>query len=355
VRQGGRGRFPLTGVGRGSLPLTVVGSAPAALAVALVLDAALGEPPETVHPVVWMGRGVGALVPPDRPGAGAATLMRGAATAIGGVMLSAGAAGAVAAGIRRAPRPMRIALDGVELWPLLALRTLLRAAQRVAEALQDANLPRAREELRWLVGRDRSALDGGAVASAAVESVAENLADSVVAPLLYARLAGPAGAAAHRFANTADAMVGYRERHRLGGRVAARLDDALGLVPARATALLIAVAAPAGGGSLGGALRVWRRDGGATRSPNSGRPMAAMAGALGVRLEKRGAHVLNAAARQPTAADVGRAVRIARVATLLGLGATAAAPAVGRRLAAGRAGRGRPVTTLTRRLARGAA
>jgi adenosylcobinamide-phosphate synthase len=324
------------------------GSPPAALALALLLDGALGEPPERVHPVVWMGRAMGAMVPPDPPRGGAQALLRGAAATVAGVMVSAAAAGLVAAGAARTPKLVRTAAEAIELWPLLALRTLLRAADHVAGALEDGDLPRAREELRWLVGRDRSGLDAALVASAAIESVAENLADSVVAPLLYARAAGPAGAAAHRFANTADAMVGYRDRHRLGGRVAARLDDVLGLVPARASALLIALAAPAGGGSVRGALRVWRRDGGMTPSPNAGRPMAAMAGALGVRLEKPGAHVLNAAARPPTPADVGRSVRIARAATLLALAGTAVGPVALRRAA-------RALPGPRRRLARSAA
>lgn len=309
-------------------PLT--GSGAAALLVALVLDGALGEPPEAVHPVVWMGRGVGALVPPDPAGAGAAVFARGAAAALGGAALSAMAGGAVARAAAAArPGAVRTALEGVELWPLLALRALLRAAQRVGDALQDRDLDRARSELRWLVGRDRDGLDAPQVASAAVESVAENLSDSVIAPLLYARVAGPAGAALHRFANTADAMVGYRDRHRLGGRVAARLDDVLGLVPARAAALLIAGAAPAGGGSPRGAVAALRRDGGRTDSPNAGRPMAAMAGALGVRLEKPGHHVLNARGADPCAADVGRAIRVARAATVLGLAGVAAVPRAG--------------------------
>jgi adenosylcobinamide-phosphate synthase len=316
----------------GRAALTITGSTPAALALALVLDGAFGEPPEAVHPVVWMGRAVGALVPPDPPRAGALTLLRGGVTALGGAVMSAGAAGAVALGTRRAPRAVRAAVEGVELWPLLALRTLLDAAVRVGGALQDGDLPRARSELRWLVGRDRSGLDAAQVASAAIESVAENLADSVIAPLLYARVGGPAAAAAHRFANTADAMVGYRDRHLLGGRVAARLDDALGVVPARMCAALIAAAAPAGGGSVAGGLRIWRRDGGRTPSPNAGRPMAAMAGALGVRLEKPGVHVLNAGGAAPTAADIGRAVRITRAATALALGCTAVAPGLGRRV-----------------------
>jgi adenosylcobinamide-phosphate synthase len=247
--------------------------------------------------------------------------------------VSAAAAGGLALAARPAPRWLRSTVEGVELWPLLALRTLLCAAERVGDALQDRDLARARDELRWLVGRDRADLSAALIASAAVESVAENLSDSVVAPLLYARLGGPAGAALHRFANTADAMVGYRDRHRLGGRVAARLDDLLGLVPARATALLIAAAAPAGGGSPAGALRALRHDGPQTASPNAGRPMAAMAGALGVRLEKPGHHVLNPDGAAPCAADIGRSVRIARAATVLALGAVAAGPALSRTVA----------------------
>ena len=312
---------------------SIAGSNLPALTVALLLDGAFGEPPEAVHPVVWMGRAVGALVPPDPPRAGARVLLRGTAVALAGATASAIAAAAVARAVRPAPRAARATLEGLELWPLLALRSLLRAAQRVGDALQDGDLPRAREELRWLVGRDRSQLDAPQVASAAVESVAENLSDSVIAPLLYARIAGPGAAALHRFANTADAMVGYRDRHRLGGRASARLDDLLGLVPARATALLIAAAAPAGAGSPAGAVRTWRRDGRTTPSPNAGRPMAAMAGALGVRLEKPGHHVLNAAGAAPTPADIGRAVRIARAATVLAVaGAAMPLPNAGRRL-----------------------
>jgi adenosylcobinamide-phosphate synthase len=325
-------RRPALTRGAGPSALLALGSGPAALAVALVLDGALGEPPEAVHPVVWMGRAVGALIPPDPPRAGLATLLRGAGTALGGAALSAAAAGGLALAARRAPRWLRSAVEGVELWPLLALRTLLRAAERVGDALQDGDLAGARDELRWLVGRDRAELSAALIASAAVESVAENLSDSVIAPLLYARLGGPAGAALHRFANTADAMVGYRDRHRLGGRVAARLDDLLGLVPARATGLLVAAAAPAGGGSPAAAIRALRRDGAQTASPNAGRPMAAMAGALGVRLEKPGHHVLNPQGAAPTAADVGRSVRIARAATVLALGGVAAGPAVSGRL-----------------------
>jgi adenosylcobinamide-phosphate synthase len=287
----------------------------APLGLSLVVDAALGEPPEAAHPVVWMGRYCERLIGADPAGAGAGRALRGAAATAGGVAVCALAGAAVDAACLRLPLRMRPVVRAAGLWPLLALRSLCDAAVRVADALDDGDLDRARSGLRWLVGRDVTGLGPPLLAGAAVESVAENLSDAVVAPLFYGRLAGLPGAATHRFANTADATIGYRHRHRLGGRAAARLDDLLGIVPARMSALSIALAAPAGGGSPAGALRLWRRDGANTASPNAGRPMAAMAGALGVRLEKAGHHVLNAGGRDPGPADVLRAVRIARAAT----------------------------------------
>jgi len=297
-------------------PLRLPGGLTAApLGLSLVVDAALGEPPEAAHPVVWMGRYCERVIGADPAGAGTGRALRGATATAGGVAVSALVAAATDAAVARLPARIRPALRAAGLWPLLALRGLCDAAVRVADALDDDDLDRARSGLRWLVGRDLTGLGPPLLAGAAVESVAENLSDAVVAPLLYGRLAGLPGAAVHRFANTADATVGDRGRHRLGGRAAARLDDLLGIVPARMAAVLIALAAPAGGGSSVGALRRWRRDGGNTASPNAGRPMAAMAGALGVRLEKVGHHVLNSGGRDPGSADVLRAVRIARAAT----------------------------------------
>lgn len=302
--------------------LPSLGAAP--LGLSLALDAAVGELPEPLHPVVWMGRLCGRLIPPDGERTGSSALVRGAGVTGLGAVLSAAAGLGVERLARRAPRPLPAALQAGALWPLLALRELCGQAMRVADSLDDGDLDRCRAALRWLVGRPVDDLPPHLLAGAAVESVAENLADAVVAPLLYGRVAGVAGAALHRFANTADAMVGYRDSHRLGGRVAARLDDALGLAPARLAALAIAVSAPVAAGSPLGALRLWRLDGASTASPNAGRPMAAMAGALGVRLEKRGHHVLHAGGRDPRPADVVRSVRIARGATVLTLAALTA-------------------------------
>jgi adenosylcobinamide-phosphate synthase len=295
------------------------------LGLALLVDAALGEPPEAVHPVVWMGRGISRLVPADPPGPGAATLLRGAAVTAVGAALAAGA-GALAGRAATTLGPAGIVVEAAALSSLLALRALVAAGRRVEAALEREDATAARRHLRWLVGRELEGLDTPLLASAAVESLAENLADSVVAPLLYARLAGVGGAALHRFANTADASVGYRDRFRLSGRAAARLDDLLGLLPARLSALLIAGSAPAAAGSAAAALRAWGRDRGVTASPNAGHPMAAMAGALGVRLEKRGHHVLNAAARPCRPGDIERAARTVRSAAAAALVACSLLP-----------------------------
>lgn len=301
------------------------------LGLALAADAALGEPPEPLHPVVWMGRGVSLLVPEDGPAPSRARLLRGAAVTAAGSALAAGAGVLVSRAAARLGPAGGAAVEAVALSSLLALRALVEAARRVATALDAGDVDAAGAHLRWLVGRDLDGLDPSLLASAAVESLAENLSDSVVAPLLHARVGGLGAAALYRFANTADASVGYRDRFRLGGRAAARLDDLLGLLPARLSALLIAAAVPAGSGSPGAALRCWRRDHAATASPNAGHPMAAMAGGLGVRLEKRGHHVLNPGGRPCRPADIHRAVAAVRAAAVAAVGVCALVPAPGAR------------------------
>ena len=170
---------------------------------------------------------------------------------------------------------------------------------------------------RDLVSRDTSLLDAGEVASAAIESVAENLTDSLVAPLLYYLVAGLPGAWAYRVINTADAMVGYRTgRLEYLGKVAARLDDVVNLLPARLAALALVMAARVAGADGRGARAVLSRDHARTASPNAGWTMSAMAGALGVTLAKRDAYRLGDGT-SPDASDVARAVRVAGAASAL--------------------------------------
>jgi adenosylcobinamide-phosphate synthase len=243
-------------------------------------------------------------------------LIEGAIAVAGGVALAGGAAALADAGLARAPRTARPRLRGLALKPALSVRALLEAGRRIQRLLEARRLDQAREALgRDLVSRDTRRLSSAEVAGAAIESVAENLSDGAVGPLLAFRLAGLSGAYVYRLINTADAMFGYHTRElEWFGKPAAVADDIVNLVPARLTALLIVTAAPIGSGSPRRAAHVAWRDARRTASPNAGWPMAAMAGALGVRLTKRGQYELNGNAPDPCARDIGRCCAIAAAA-----------------------------------------
>ncbi|MGE3856932.1 MAG: adenosylcobinamide-phosphate synthase CbiB [Dehalococcoidia bacterium] len=284
----------------------------AAFAGALALDALLGDPPTALHPVGWLGRAV-RLAERAAPRAPGARRAYGVACATAFPLLTAGLAhlatrrGGVGA----------LAAEAVLLDSVFALRTLLARADEVRCALERGDLETARALLaRHLVSRDTGDLAASEVAGAAVESVAENLGDGVLGPWFAYAVLGLPGAAAYRAVNTLDSMWGYRaEPYGDLGWAGARIDDLVNLAPARLAALAIAGAACALDEDAHGALETWRRDAGETDSPNAGHPMAAMAGALGVRLTKRGAYALGSG-REPRAEDIGRAVRLARGAAL---------------------------------------
>ncbi|WP_198659053.1 cobalamin biosynthesis protein [Nocardiopsis sp. FIRDI 009] len=212
-------------------------------------------------------------------------------------------------------------------WATLGGAMLGREAERVADALESGDLASARELLGGLCGRDPSELDEDGVARAVVESVAENTSDAVVGPLVWGALAGVPGLAGFRAVNTLDAMVGHRNaRYARFGAASARLDDLAGWGPARLTAVLAVLAAPAVGGDVERAWRVWRRDGDAHPSPNAGQCEAAFAGALGCTLG--GVNVYSGhEERRPLlgdgppagVADIRRAVRLARTVNVLAL------------------------------------
>jgi adenosylcobinamide-phosphate synthase len=278
----------------------------AVLAAAIGLDLAFGEPPTALHPVVWIGRLVAAIERRAPDGGPIAELAYGAALTATVVGAAAAGAALVERALADLPWPRRVALLALALKPTFALRALLDAGEAVRQPLAAGDLPAAGAALRALVSRDVSGLTPDLVAAAAVESLAENASDSIVAPWLFYLVGGLPAAYAYRAANTLDAMVGYRGRYEWLGKAAARLDDALNVVPARLTALLIALASDA----PARALAVARRDHGLTASPNAGWPMAAMAGALGVRLEKVGHYRLGDPSRPVEADDIGRAAAI---------------------------------------------
>lgn len=286
---------------------------------ALAIDLLAGEPPATLHPTVGMGAWISRGKARRRATTPRKALVEGATVVAGGAALTGALAFAVDRALRFLPAPMRLVATGAALKPAMSVRALLDAAAQVEHALRAGRLQKARELLSWhLVSRDTSSLDATGVAAAAIESVAENFNDGLVAPLLANRIAGLGGAYVFRFVNTADAMLGYHTpEFEWFGKAAARLDDALAFVPSRCSALLIACAALLTGDFAMDALSVMAADADVTASPNAGWPMAAMAGALGVRLEKHGHYRLNAPARAPRARDIRRARRIVLVASLL--------------------------------------
>jgi adenosylcobinamide-phosphate synthase len=221
---------------------------------------------------------------------------------------------------------------------LLAQRSLHAHVVRVAAALEQAGLAGGREAVSHIVGRDTGGLDEAGVARAAIESLAENFSDGVVAPALWMLVAGLPGAAVYKTINTADSMLGHRTaRHADFGWAAAWLDDLVNLPASRLTALLIAAAAAVTpGASAANAWRAVVRDASRHRSPNAGYPEAAMAGALGLALagpRHYGGVLVDDALmgngrREATAADIRAALALYRRADAILIGLVAAPAAV---------------------------
>ncbi|WP_236554533.1 cobalamin biosynthesis protein, partial [Nocardioides sp. AX2bis] len=245
------------------------------LGLGYAADRALGDPVRR-HPVAGFGQLAGRVERvsyADRRAAGVVHV----------VVLVGGVAGLGAAAERAVTgRPVvRVLLTAAATWTVLGGTSLDREAAAVERLLAAGSLEDARRQVARLVGRDTSRLDAGGVARAAVESVAENTSDAVVAPLVWGAVAGVPGLLGYRAANTLDAMVGHRSaRYDRFGWAAARLDDVLNLPGSRLSAALVVLL----GDDRRGAVRAWRRDAGAHPSPNAGPVEASVAGALGVRL-----------------------------------------------------------------------
>lgn len=285
--------------------------------LALLIDRLLGEPPAWLHPVVWMGWPLGKLTPVlTRLGPALAFT----AGALVWLLLAVAVvlAAALLQTLARTQTPwLAVLLLALLVKPLLAWR-LLRSEVAAVEAALAQSLTAGRMHVARLVSRDVSGMNETEVREAALSTLAENLNDSVVAPLFWLGVAGLPGMALYRFANTADAMWGYRDERQWLGKWAARADDVLSWLPARLTGLMLLAAArtrPTAG---------WRRDARATPSPNGGWCMGALARALGVRLTKPGVYVLNPDGRAATPADTPRALAWAgRVAWAAGVLAAA--------------------------------
>jgi adenosylcobinamide-phosphate synthase len=276
--------------------------------LALLIDRWWGEPPAPIHPVVWMGyylKRIGRDLPDHGPGT---ALFFGTLAWLAGACLVAAVYGYAGLELAKLPRWLDVILTALLLKPLFALRLLLEEVAAVEAALvQGLDCGRAR--LAHIVSRDTTNLDADEIRESSLESLAENLSDSVIAPLFWFALFGLPGAAVYRFANTADAMWGYRGRWEWAGKFAARVDDLLNLVPARMTAIGLLLWGP------NRLALLWRlpREAARTSSPNSGWPMGALALTLNVRLRKPQVYVLNADGVAPSAADTVAALRRAEV------------------------------------------
>ena len=303
------------------------------LAAALMVDWALGEYPSPLHPVVWIGKAVNAAMRLAPQQGRWRQLLFGTILALGICSLSAGATFLILGWAAGWPI-VEIIIGTFFLKACFALWELKRAADRVVQPLQQGDLAQAREALRSLCSRDPSCLDETALLAATIESLAENLCDSFIAPLCYWTVFGIPGAMGYRSVNTLDAMIGYRDRFEFLGKVPARLDDVANWLPARLTACLLLLAGCLTGKNVVTAWRILRRDGAKTPSPNGGRPMAVLAGLLGVELEKKGVYALGDPREPLTPQKVRQAWLLVSIAAMImiilcGLVASALADALG--------------------------
>ncbi len=298
----------------------------AVMLVALAIDAALGWPATLFrrigHPVTWLGRLIAALDVRLNRGERSEAARLGAGGVTVALVVAAAALPALALQAALPAGWLGIVLGGLVAWPLVAARSLHAHVTAVARPLEARDTAGARAAVAMIVGRDPAQLDASGIGRAALESLAENASDGVVAPLFWGALLGLPGIAGYKAINTLDSMIGHRTpRHAAFGRVAARLDDAANLVPARLTGLLIALAC----GRPWRTLRVMARDARHHRSPNAGWPEAAMAGALGLRLSGPRVYAdrvadepwLNAGAADPAPGDVRRGLAVYLRATAL--------------------------------------
>ena len=255
-----------------------------------LLDLLLGDPAALtpIHPVVLMGRCISALETrlrarfPQTPAAARrAGLLLAAILPLGTIRLFWG----ILSLLDRLWAPLGFALRLIWCWQALAIKNLKDESMKVCHALEQEGLEAARAAVSRIVGRDTARLDEAGVARAAVETVAENFADGVIAPLFYMLLGGAPLALGCKAVNTMDSMLGYKnERYLHFGRAAAKLDDAVNFLPARLAALLLIGVSFLLGEDGKNAWRIWRRDRRKHPSPNSAQCESAMAGALGLRL-----------------------------------------------------------------------
>lgn len=288
------------------------------LLLAVGLDRFLPEPPARFHPVVWVGRSISALesIAPQRR---LPAFVFGSVIVITVVWVSTTLTWLAMDAMASVHALVYVAGGAIILRTTFTVRGLSSAAKRTQQHLYDGRVDHAQASLRSLVSRDPSDLTPSLVAASAIESVAENTTDSYIAPWLTFAVFGVPGAVAYRAINTLDSMLGYRGRYEYLGKVAARLDDAANLIPARLSALLLLASGALNRSSVRVGWSIMWRDHRQTTSPNAGITMSAMAGLLETRLEKPGCYCLGQGLREPNAKDIGIAIRLADLTAIFGV------------------------------------
>jgi adenosylcobinamide-phosphate synthase len=285
--------------------------------LALVLDFSAGEPPRPIHPVVWMGKLVSLLERIAFAHGARAQLIYGGLMSLVIVLVFVLPAYFSLSFLHNLNSIAYIFLSALLLKTTFAFRELRQTALKIRTLLTQDNLEKARDAVPALVSRDTQNMGKPELVSATIESGAENICDSFIAPLFYFLFLGVPGAIAYRVVNTLDAMIGYRGKYEYLGKFAAKLDDVLNFVPARISALLLVVAAYLYRKDGKNAWRIMLRDHGKTESPNAGWTMSAMAGALRTRLEKRGYYTLGDSNNPLSNQLIGSGVRLLDISVLL--------------------------------------
>lgn len=278
-----------------------------AFLLAVALDLVFGEPKPAFHPVVWIGTLIGFL---DRHAPKKLKRLYGIVMALFCVSLTAVAGYGITFILYMVSPFLSLLATAFLLKSTFSLSFLWRVSSDIFGDLKGGRLDAARARLPALVGRDVSKLDGGHLSSCVIESLGESFVDGIFSPLFYFAIFGLPGALAYRAINTLDSMVGYKdEKHREVGWASARLDDLANFIPARLAALLIAIVSIRPVRSVETAIR----DGRKPPSVNSGYPMAAFAGGLGLRLEKLNYYVLGEGLKPCGVDDIPKAVRLNRL------------------------------------------
>jgi len=289
------------------------------LGAAVVLDFILGDPRNKLHPTAWIGRLIGAITPRLKSKYANTEKIKGSVAAVAIVSLAVLSTYYFLYAIENFLGMIAlIVVSIILLKSTIAIRGMEMHARSVMDALANNDIDTARSKLSNIVGRDTSQLDEQHVLSATIESVGESTVDGITSPIFYFALFGIPGAFAYRAINTLDSMIGYRDSyHKNIGWFSAHLDTIANYIPARITALLMVIAAKVIGADWKNSLYIMSRDRRNTPSMNGGWPMATIAGALRVRLEKNGYYSLGESYEHLTLQHCEKAISIMKVTTML--------------------------------------